>query len=507
MNTFKQKSLYAALAGLGALGATGAAQAVNLNPDGLGQVLIYPYYTTRADAASNVYNSLLSVVNSTSSAKAVKVRFLEGKNSREVLDFNLFLSAYDVWTAAVLPSPSVAGGTGGARASTTDRSCTLPWNQGLQAAPAGTGTGVDFVNFAYSSDGAGSTLDRTREGYVEIIEMGAIIDLSITYNNITHVSGVPPGCANVTDAQAAADTVAPRGGLFGGMTLINVGNGTDYTEDAVALDNFWSPLPGLGGNLYFAAGNNLPDLSQAQPAVATIFTSCSSATVCGASPIGTAGVVQSTFAAGRDAVSAVLMHDNLMNEYVLDPGTTSATDWVITMPTKRYYVSVGTGNAAFGLFQRNFNGTAGACDDISLNIYDREERTTSTPLTFSPPPPQGVNQLCWEANVVTFNNGNVLNSTNSASISTTFQNGWLKIGFLPSSVPAGIHRLATNTSTFVPVPGSGGGTTTTAATYVGLPVIGFAVQNFSNGLLTIGGRTIGQNYGGNFIHKYTRLVQ
>ena len=78
------------------------------------------------------------------------------------------------------------------------------------------------------------------------------------------------------------------------------------------------------------------------------------------------------------------------------------------------------------------------------------------------------------------------------------------IGFLPSSVPAGIHRLATANSTFVPVVGA---TTTTAATYVGLPVIGFAVQDFNNGLLTVGGRTIGQNYGGNFVHKYTRLVQ
>ncbi len=51
MNIFKKKSLCAALAGIGALGAVGAAQAVNLNPDGLGQVLIYPYYTTRADAS------------------------------------------------------------------------------------------------------------------------------------------------------------------------------------------------------------------------------------------------------------------------------------------------------------------------------------------------------------------------------------------------------------------------------------------------------------------------
>jgi hypothetical protein len=37
MNTFKRKSLYAALAGVGALGVTGAAQAVNVNPDGLGR--------------------------------------------------------------------------------------------------------------------------------------------------------------------------------------------------------------------------------------------------------------------------------------------------------------------------------------------------------------------------------------------------------------------------------------------------------------------------------------
>src|SRR6266542_791288 len=125
MNTFKKKSLYAALAGLGALGATTATQAVNVNPNGLGQALVYPYYTTRADANTNAYNSLLSVVNSTGSAKAVKVRFLEGKNSREVLDFNLFLSPYDVWTTAIIPSgatTATATNTGGAKIITADKS-------------------------------------------------------------------------------------------------------------------------------------------------------------------------------------------------------------------------------------------------------------------------------------------------------------------------------------------------------------------------------------------------
>src|SRR5256714_5733490 len=153
MNTFTRKSLYAALAGVGALGVTGAAQAVNVNPNGLGQVLLYPYYTVRTDNLGNPYNSLLSVVNSTNSVKAVKVRFLEGKNSREVLDFNLFLSPFDVWTAAILPDTA----TGGAKVGTFDVSCTLPPFSQSPTAPF-----VSFVNFAYvgtSDDKGGSSLD------------------------------------------------------------------------------------------------------------------------------------------------------------------------------------------------------------------------------------------------------------------------------------------------------------------------------------------------------------
>src|SRR6478735_6859960 len=245
MNTFKRKSLYAALAGVSALGVTGAAQAVNLNPDGLGQVLIYPYYTTRTDIGGNAYTSLLSVVNTTSSAKAVKVRFLEGKNSREVLDFNLFLSKHDVWTAAILPST-----TGGALVGTLDKSCTLP------PIPAG---GQNFVNFAYVGnydDKGGTSLDRTKEGYVEIIEMATFTTASTTSQIVTHVGGVPGQngytCADLTTGQALKDAQNAdfvSGGLFGGMTLINVNDGTDFTEDAVALDNYVIPsqqAPGFG---------------------------------------------------------------------------------------------------------------------------------------------------------------------------------------------------------------------------------------------------------------------
>src|SRR6202158_2771430 len=147
MNTFKRKSLYAALAGLGALGATGAAQAVNVNPDGLGQALIYPYFTTQGTNAP--YNSLLSVVNSTASGKGVKVRFLEGRASKEVLDFNLWLSPFDVWTVAILPTSN-----GGAGIATADLSCTTPTVSSSAAAP------TLFVNSAYIGDPEKQTLDR-----------------------------------------------------------------------------------------------------------------------------------------------------------------------------------------------------------------------------------------------------------------------------------------------------------------------------------------------------------
>ncbi len=77
-----------------------------------------------------------------------------------MLDFNLFLSKFDVWTATVVATDD------GAAMTSTDKSCILP-----NSLPA---VGHAFVNYAYiedSDDGADQSLDRTREGYVEIIEM------------------------------------------------------------------------------------------------------------------------------------------------------------------------------------------------------------------------------------------------------------------------------------------------------------------------------------------------
>ena len=52
--------------------------AVMLNPPGTGQVLIYPYYTV------NHQQILVSVINTTEHGKALKVRFREGYDGRDV---------------------------------------------------------------------------------------------------------------------------------------------------------------------------------------------------------------------------------------------------------------------------------------------------------------------------------------------------------------------------------------------------------------------------------------
>ena len=93
-----------------------AQAAMYLNPEGTGEVLLFPYYN-----AQNGNETSMHIVNtSASEAKAVKVRFLEYVNSQEVLDFNLYLSPSDHFSFTIFQQ-----GDGGAIV-TADNSCTVP---------------------------------------------------------------------------------------------------------------------------------------------------------------------------------------------------------------------------------------------------------------------------------------------------------------------------------------------------------------------------------------------
>ena len=108
----------AVLAGLtGVAGMASVANAVNVNPDGIGQVLLYPYYSARGGN-----DTVISIVNTTESSKAVKIRFIEALNSREVLDFNIYMSPFDVWAAGITEDAA-----GGAKLLFSDTTCTAPY--------------------------------------------------------------------------------------------------------------------------------------------------------------------------------------------------------------------------------------------------------------------------------------------------------------------------------------------------------------------------------------------
>ena len=59
--------------------AAGPAVAVRLDPNGLGQALIYPYYTARV-VDGNAWTTALSLTNTRAKPKAVKLRFREGRH-------------------------------------------------------------------------------------------------------------------------------------------------------------------------------------------------------------------------------------------------------------------------------------------------------------------------------------------------------------------------------------------------------------------------------------------
>ena len=511
MNMFNRKSLCVAIAATGLLGAGGVAQAVNLSEDGTGNVLVYPYYTVRTTAAGNAYNTYINFTNTTASTKAVKVRFREGRRSREVLDFNVFLSPFDMWTAVVTPTSA------GAQVQTFDRSCTIPSFYAVSDTQnAGASSPVAFRSGAYTVpvDGAGVTLDRTREGYIEVFEMATYAVTSLVHAGSLHSrsTGAPANCAGFTDTVAANEALPVSGGLMGMGQLINPGAGASMSYNPVVLDNFYL----AGTSHYFDTGSQQPSMNDAD--------------IVSAVKSGTTLKVSSWPAPAKrpvDAVSAVLMHNNVLNEYILDTGTLSKTDWVVTFPTKGDYVAVGSG-AALPPFQRNFNPAIGlSCDDVNITFWDREERVRGevpgSPPDFSPrntPDSPLTPSLCYEANVVTFNAVGVsgttvtgllgsLNSTldistnlNATGTPSLAQNGWARLGF-------GGALTSPSTNTVSLITGLPVGTQGVANTYNGLPVTGFNVFSYTNTALKVGSvvSNVPTNYGMGVNHKYTTSIQ
>jgi hypothetical protein len=396
-----------------------------------------------------------------------------------------------------------------------DLSCTDP------PIPAG---GEPFKNFAMTGADAlpGATLDRTREGYIEVFEMANLTGTAAS--DVTHPAtvGAAPSCPNRImsyldpsggiPSGLVGNLEAPNGGLYGNVTLINVANGADMGYTANALDQYSAT------QYYATVSSTLPvlGLSANPPSSLVLANGTAFSEDFAASP--------SLGSAGARAVASVFMHSSVMNDYVLDTATGSNTDWVLTFPVKREFVNATTAGAPFTAVMTS----TGACEPALFNIFNRDEQ--SLPLAtggFSPPPSTatpGTGNLCWESTVVSFRNGaahtpvatsgvsGVLGSRNVLSVTApqNFQNGWAMITFTGSGATGatgGVPSIAGSTLNQTGI------ATVGTRTFVGLPVTGFMVRTLTNNAVTCvrGGVTVTGgcqgNYGSLFEHAYRTTIR
>ena len=491
--------------------------ALSLAEGGVGNMLLVPYYT-----AQNGNMTVLHVVNTdTTNGKAVKVRFRGAANSDDVMDFQVFMSPGDVWTAAV-----TAGANGVAQIVTADNTCTVP--------ALGKGTPQSFSTGRLDPNKSDADkANGTREGYVEIFNMADIPNdklytvgtvansNSALYTAIKHVNAVAPcsvagstseatlfntALVNYTTENAAANAGfnTPTGGLMGDWYVINVPETTTFSGASTAV-----VANGRGNFVHFPQIDTPVSVAAIDDFTADPLLRTDSLKVdglaFGATPAVAAGNYDlpdmSTPYLAADinkpkaqaiALTSALAVTSVTNQYANDESITAKTDWVFSMPTRRYSVAANysaiTGttpandaNTAYRLFSNLApvlpNAAATAQDewffaantpvstDGSGNIcvkadgqrfWDREETTAgaSTPgPVFSPRTPgvAAVVALCGEASVLSFKDlGNsVLASSVARSTLTsgTYTNGWgvvttaNAIGAAPAGMVQGLPLL------------------------------------------------------------------
>mgnify|MGYP003605751204 FL=1 len=470
------------------IGGAATATQLTFGDTGIGHMLLVPYFSTQNGNAT-----LLSLVNTdTVNGKAVKVRFRGAKNSDDVFDFQVFLSPGDVWTANVSQNAD-----GKSFLTTEDNSCTRPKS-----------VNAPFVTSRVSGAKGAETL----EGYVEIFNMADVAPTSSIYNVIKHKNGVAP-CWNATGADltnwtglstdkateaayAAVGLVNPTTGLMANWTIMNVPKALSWSGTATAIQAVTAAgALGTGNVVYFPQQNTpvgttvvanytadpvLTSTTAGVPAAMYDLPDMSTPYLSGV----TVPSVQATNLATSIATKAVI------NEFWTDDAIMANTDWVFSMPTRRYAVAVDYKNdkalqntAVVTHFDITKNvvkvGDALCVNDPSASSWGREEENevSANDDVISPGTPEQKKSFCGEVSILSFANGTdaersaVLGASIARSdIAAKYQNGWVQIS-------------------------------TPGATNAGLPIIGSAFASAFNQAVDVG--TSG-NFSVNWNHRFVR---
>ncbi len=533
---------------------------VGLLPGGIGHQLIVPYYNVQAGNAT-----LINLVNTdTRNGKAVKIRFRGASNSDDVFDFQLYMSPGDVWTANIS-----RGTDGRAVLTSTDKSCTIPQsvsgtafvtarlNPRLTGDALAAETREGYVEIFNMADVPPFGINLTGAGPAAVGGQGtgpgaapfgaALATANPLFTATKHVAGVAP-CFSTTAGAAALNALqndpadigaayalglrAPSTGLYANWTVINVPKSGASSGEAIALTvlNEANGAPANGNLVFFpqtGAPAATPDNFTADPALRTTTVGAGGVQDGTGAPFGGTVplVVASNFDlpdlstpyyghlgvnADRPRLQAEVLTRrlatlNVINEYITDPGIGAFTDWVFSMPTRRYSVALDYRPAAPAPFVRAFtrfqgrdyfnatnttvNGGQLCVNTAGLTYYDREETTqVGNNFVISPNPPAAGFRLCGEVSVLTFNAPSGQSVLGGEIARTDFGTGTIRDGWANVSTPGlntGVGNFPLELGNVNPPGGHG------------LPIIGKAFTRAGNG-------SVSANFGASWEHRYTR---
>lgn len=486
---------------------------------GVGHILVVPYFSTQGTNAT-----LLNLINTDQvNGKAVKLRFRGASNSDDIFDISIFLSPGDMWTANVSANGELSALT------TTDKSCTLPAAADIAAAGGLFKTGRVL----------GAAAAQTREGYVEILNMadippgtGAAGANSALYTAIKHVAGTAPCTAAVMDVQAN-DLVTtaganepstrgyswPTGGLTANWTLVNLADKASFSGEAVAIraNVAAGGAAGAGNLVFFPQTSDNPSYATATgvagfTADPLLQTAGFAALVANydfpdlSTPYVTVAANNAAATAAQaNNLATALATTSITNEYLTGTVADFATDWVFSMPTRRYAVAMNysatggarmlqntavstnfwTGSSAGAAVVPAVADPAGSIRTINTTLsadgtqlcvtpgapmraFDAEENTKTT-FVISP---DVALRFCGETSVLSFN------ATSSQVLGAKLAASTINVGYV-----AGWHTIGLRASLQLAAP----------AAATGMPVVGYAAA-----------KAKGVNLGGTWNHRTAR---
>ena len=409
-----------------ALISTSSNAAVSINHEGMGELLLLPYYTV-----NNELNTLVSLTNTTDQSKAVKIIFNDAEAHVAVGVINVYLAPNDAWTWGMVSSEE------GAQVISTDKSCApsfiSPLTLGLP----------DFV-----------PIPRF-EGSIEIYEMGALDPDNGFGHDITFGGDEPFDCQQISDNweldgvwannDSTVDLLPANGGLTATVSLVDVGNGINYSYDAIAIEGFYPE-----DTIIHTAPHvdYLPSLKSADTTSAVM---------------SRGEHIETVWPTGFEAISGILSKHQLAIDYSIEQGINAQTEVVLSFPTQAYHIE---GSEPIPPFTQNEFAPL-RCEDFDFGIYNRDTSSVYyVPGSVSPRPPE----LCASTNAIKI--WDVYGQAGNHPI--------LDAEFIYNQSArnnsAGYYKIQYNQST------SRGMSTDLSEThtYYGLPVIALSFSNYTN---------------------------